>query len=90
MARKTVVGYVCGRGHFVFTGEVDEDYCRSHKIADIVVVHDRGVRFRKPFERKDKSGHVWYSSSGYSHSDYADDVQEALMNQLHRAGVESQ
>jgi hypothetical protein len=48
------------------------------------------VKFRKPFERKDKSGHVWYSSSGYSRSDYADDVQSALMNQLHRAGVDFQ
>lgn len=77
MSQKIEIGYLCSRGHIVFRDH--EDGCSTKRIAGVFIERDEGVEFCEPHEEADpETGFVWYSSSGYSESDYLECVDEAL------------
>lgn len=71
------IGYLCGRGHFVFHDEPDSAECGSKRTAGVYVERDPDVEFYGPYETADEEGFVYASGSGYSEDDYAEELAEA-------------
>lgn len=71
------IGYVCGRGHYVFVGDEEYGTCGTKRIAGIFVRKDQDVEFYEPYDDTGENGLVWFSSCGYSEQDYANDLDAA-------------
>jgi hypothetical protein len=71
------IGYVCGRGHYVFNGDEDYTACGSKRIAGIFVRKDDDIEFYGPEDVFDVDGAWVYSSSGYSATDFEADLDKA-------------
>jgi hypothetical protein len=75
---KVEIGYLCGRGHYVFRADPERDgSCDSRRIAGIFVEKDPDIEFTEPYEAKDEDGFVYFSDCGYSAKDYNDDRLQA-------------
>lgn len=73
------IGYLCGKGHFVFHDDAEADgSCLSRRIGGVYV--EREIQDQPAVE--DES----YSFPGYGEQDYADDVAEARWSLGHMIG----
>lgn len=83
--RRREIGYLCSRGHYIFQGDEDYGSCQSKRMATVYVEaeHPDSEMFSEPYEEADpETGFVWYSSSGYSESEYEQNLDEAQQSLL--------